>query len=105
MGHHLGARLLLRKCSSTNSRIAEDKLLLSRVRSIFSTNSLNVSCLERAIFFRSLQSASSRLTLVWCLPIRTDRLTMVDFIGHPAPKGVQSNDPAPLSQVNSTASY
>jgi len=71
----------VRTRSSTNSRIAEDKLACSRVLSISVTIFDNVACWARAISFRPLQNASSRLTLVLCPSITTERLTTEDFMG------------------------
>jgi hypothetical protein len=66
--------------SSTKRRIAEDRLPRSRVLSIsvtiFDTGTPSV----RAIFFRLLQNASSRLTLVLCPSIMMERLTIADFM-------------------------
>ena len=61
-------------------RIAEDKLPRSRVLSIsvtiFDTGTPSVC----AIFFRLLQNASSRLTLVLCPSITMERLMIADFM-------------------------
>ena len=47
------------------------------------TNSDSVAAWACAIFFRSLQKASSRLTLVLCPSMATDRLMIKDFIRPP----------------------
>src|SRR5262249_44765714 len=61
-------------------RIGEERLPGSRVLSmsvtIFDTGTPSV----RAIFFRLLQNASSRLTLVLCPSIMMERLTIADFM-------------------------
>ena len=54
-----------------------------RVWSIFASNSDSVASWAFAIFFRSLQKASSRLTLVLCPSMATDRLMIKDFIRPP----------------------
>lgn len=66
--------------SSTNRRIAEDRLPFWRVLSISATVFDNVACWASAISFRPLQNASSRLTLVLCPAITTERLTIEDFM-------------------------
>src|SRR5262245_32393642 len=68
---------------STNRRIADDKLACWRPSSICATNFDSVDCCLRAISFRSLQKASSRLTLVLCPSMMTDRLMIEDFIVRP----------------------
>src|SRR5215471_6266817 len=73
----------LRIRSRTNSRIAEDRLPCWRAPSICVTNFDTVASWARAISFRSLQKASSRLTLVLCRPITMERLTTKDFIKAP----------------------
>src|SRR6185437_1340448 len=66
-------------CSSTNTRIAEDRLVFWRVSSISETNFDSVPHWAAAIFFRRPQNASSRLTLVLCPPITTERFTTADL--------------------------
>jgi hypothetical protein len=76
-------RPLVRKYSSTNRRIAEDRLPCWRVWSILATNADSVACWVCAISFRSSQKASSRLTLVLCPSMTMERLTTEDFIRAP----------------------
>jgi hypothetical protein len=66
--------------SSTYRRIAEDRLPFWRVLSISATVFDSVACWAIAISFRPLQNASSRLTLVLCPAITTERLTIEDFM-------------------------
>ena len=73
----------LRICSSTNRRIAEDRLPCWRVWSICVTNFDSVACWLQAISFSSLQKASSRLMLVLCPPMMMERLITGDFIRAP----------------------
>src|SRR6476660_792552 len=72
-------------CSSTNSRIADERLPCWRAPSICVTNFDSVASWARAISFRSLQKASSRLTLVLWRPMMMERLTTKDFIRAPLP--------------------
>jgi hypothetical protein len=73
-------RPFVRKYSSTNRRIAEDRLPCRRVSSILATNVPSVACRACAISFSSLQKASSRLTLVLCPSMTMECLTTEDFI-------------------------
>ena len=68
-----------RTWSSTNRRIAEDRFPLLRFLSISATTFDSVACWAFAIFLRSCQNASSRLTLVLCPAIATERLMTEDF--------------------------
>ena len=70
----------VRTWSNTNRRIAEDRLPARRPLSIFVTTSDSVTCCVSAMSFRLLQKASSRLTLVLCPSMTTERLTTSDFI-------------------------
>ena len=70
--------------SSTNRRIAEDRLLpCLRALSISATVCDSDAFWARAICFSALQNASSRLTLVLCPAIRIERLTIPDFMSVP----------------------
>jgi hypothetical protein len=70
----------LRKWSSTKRRMAEDKLPCFRSLSIRDTTSCTVNRSARAMSFRLVQNASSRLTLVLCPSITTERFITGDFI-------------------------
>src|SRR5262245_32152374 len=80
---HTIRRRAVRTCSSTYKRIAEERLLCWRFSSIWLTNFDSVSCWLSAISFRSFQNASSRLMLVLCPPMMTERLAIEDFISAP----------------------
>jgi hypothetical protein len=69
----------LRTQSSTNRRIAEDRLGRWRDFSISVTVCDIVAPWACAISFRQLQNASSRQTLVLCPSTITERLTTLDF--------------------------
>src|ERR1700760_1872727 len=68
------------KWSSTNRRIAEDRLPCWRLLSISPTSSDNVMFRKPAISFMPFQNASSRLTLVLWPPTTIDRFTTGDFM-------------------------
>ena len=70
MGYVLAS---LRTWRRTNRRIAEDRLPCSRVPSIRVTNSAVVIFSVSAIFFSSVQKASSRVILVLCPPTTMER--------------------------------
>src|SRR5262249_29728602 len=65
------------------SRIAEDRLPCSRVWSISPINSVSLAPWTCAIYLKSLQKASSRLTLVLRPLTTTERFTIKDVIGVP----------------------
>ena len=69
-----------RTWSSTNRRIAEDRLPFLRFLSISATTFDSVASWAFAIFLRSLQNSFSRLTLVLCPAIATERLMTDDFM-------------------------
>jgi hypothetical protein len=69
-----------RLCSSTNSRIADDRLPYWRLDSIFATTLDSVALLLLAISFKPHQNGSSRLMLVLWPAITIDRFMTVDFI-------------------------
>ena len=66
--------------SSTNRRIAEDKLPPWRALSISATTFVKLACWPCAISFKPLQNASSKLTLVFCPLITIERLMTGDFM-------------------------
>lgn len=70
----------MRTCSSTNRRIAEDRLPCSRALSISPTTFDSVAWWACAISFSPLQNASSRLMLVLCPSMTMERLTICDFM-------------------------
>src|SRR5665213_3733544 len=69
-----------RRRSSTNSLMAEDRLLCWRERSMSATMFDSVTRWLCAMSFKPRQNASSRLTLVLCPASTIERLTMGDFI-------------------------
>src|SRR5215831_2269387 len=69
------------KWSSTNRRIAEDRLPCWRFVSISLTSSDSVTLSSSEISFMLVQNGSSRLTLVLWPPTTIERFTTVDFIG------------------------
>src|SRR5579862_5377720 len=75
------ARLL--KWSSTNSRIAEERLPCWRLLSISPTSSESVMLRSPEISFMPFQNASSRLTLVLWPATTIDRFTTGDFMRPP----------------------
>ena len=85
----------VRTWSNTNRRIAEDRLpclpSFIDLRDHLPTAS---TCCMCAIFFRSLQKASSRLTLVLCPSMTTERLTTSDFMN--ASQKVFAEYPLPI---------
>src|SRR5262249_1157300 len=66
--------------SSTNRRSAEERLPSFRFLSMSATIFDTVAHSACAMSFRTVQNASSRLTLVLCPSITIDRLTIEDFI-------------------------
>ena len=66
--------------SSTNKRRAEERLPSFRFLSMSATTFDTVTHSACAMSFRTVQNASSRLTLVLCPSITIDRLTIEDFI-------------------------
>jgi len=68
-----------RTCPSTNRRIADDRFVCSRVLSISVSVCAKVAPCAWAISFRILQNCSSRLMVVLCPPMTTERLITDDF--------------------------
>src|SRR3954470_5356605 len=82
--------------------MAEERLAFDRSRSMRRSRLETVICSASAIARTSLQNGSSRLTLVLCPPITTERLVTADFptsgMGPPAwqrdlPAGVEAHQP------------
>src|SRR3954453_19830925 len=75
--------------------MAEERLAFDRSRSMRRTRLETVICSASAIARTSLQNGSSRLTLVLCPPITTERLVTADFpISGIGPPGAQPELPA-----------
>ena len=68
-----------RTCPSTNRRIADDRFVCWRVLSISVSVCAKVAPCAWAISFRILQNCSSRLMVVLCPPMTTERLITDDF--------------------------
>jgi hypothetical protein len=96
----------VRTWSSTNRRIAEDRLPCWRPLSISAITFDRVACCVCAISLRSLQKASSRLTLVLCPSMMMERLTIDDFLSTSSKKfsQVSSGDSAWRGRQRSTFS-
>src|SRR4029077_19393925 len=80
-------------------RIAEDRLFCSRVPAILVINSDSGAGLACAMFGRSTQKVSSRLTLVLCPLITMERLMTEDFIRAPQSPPYLSPAHSKLSRV------
>src|SRR6185437_10184230 len=87
--------------------MADERLALRRSRSICRSRLDTVNCWWPAISRTALQKGSSRLTLVLCPPMTTDRLVMADFMQNPPNVGgnhqglLPDFSPTPLFQKGS----
>src|SRR5580704_15180822 len=79
--------------------MADDKLPCCRSPSIVATNSESVTFRSPAIAFKLPQNPSSRLTLVLCPPMTTERFKTADFILLPSFSFNESDSREPCRNI------